>query len=177
MPDLLGTYVIALTVNNGSQTDTNTVTISTTDAPPTANAGANQTVAVGSNVTLNGTKSSDVNSQPLSYSWSFVTVPNGSAAFLSGIRSPTPSFIVDKAGSYIAGLVVNDGTLSSSQSTRYDHHWQYATGCSRHSYAADRYRERPRATGRVEVNRCGRQSPHIRVEFKHHAKRRKARQR
>ena len=117
VPDLLGTYIVALTVNNGSQTDTNTVTISTTDAPPTANAGAKQTVAVGSHVTLDGTKSSDVNSQPLSYSWSFVAIPNGSAAFLSGIRSPTPSFIADAAGSYIAGLVVNDGTLSSSQST------------------------------------------------------------
>ncbi len=116
-PDLVGTYVVALTVNNGSQTDTNTVTISTTDVPPAANAGANQTVAVGSLVTLNGTKSSDVNSQPLNYAWSFVTIPNGSAAALSSIRSPNPTFIADKAGSYIAGLVVNDGTLSSSQST------------------------------------------------------------
>ena len=88
VPDLLGTYVVALTVSNGSQSDTNTVTISTTDAPPTANAGANQTVALGSNVTLDGTKSSDVNSQPLSYSWSLSAIPNGSAAFLSGIRSP-----------------------------------------------------------------------------------------
>ena len=117
VPDLLGTYVVALTVNNGAQTDTNTVTISTIDAPPTANAGANQTVAVGSHVTLDGTRSFDVNSQPLSYSWSFVTIPNGSAAFLSGIRSPNPSFLADVAGSYIVGLVVNDGTLSSSQST------------------------------------------------------------
>jgi PKD domain len=117
VPDLLGTYVVALTVNNGYQSDTNAVTISTTDAPPTANAGANQTVAVGSHVTLDGTKSSDVNSQPLSYSWSFVTIPNGSGAFLSGIRSPNPSFLADMAGSYIVGLVVNDGTLSSSQST------------------------------------------------------------
>jgi hypothetical protein len=117
MPDLLGTYVIALTVNNGSQTDANTVTISTTDVPPTANAGSNQTMAVGSSVTLNGTKSSDVNNQPLSYSWSLLSVPNGSSAFLSAVRSPNPSFTVDKAGSYIAGLIVNDGTLSSSQST------------------------------------------------------------
>ena len=117
VPDLLGTYVVALSVNNGSLANTNTVTIGTTDVPPTANAGANQTVAVGSFVTLNGTKSTDVNGQSLNYSWSFVTVPNGSAASLSGIRSPTPSFTADKAGSYIAGLVVNDGTLSSAQST------------------------------------------------------------
>ncbi len=117
VPDLLGTYVVALTVNNGSQTDTNTVTISTTDAPPTANAGANQTVAVGSHVILDGTKSSDVNGQPLSYFWSLVSIPNGSAAFLSGARSSAPSFTADKAGSYILGLVVDDGTLTSSQST------------------------------------------------------------
>ncbi len=116
-PDMIGTYVIALTVSNGSQTDTNTATISTTDAPPTANAGSSQTVAVGATVTLNGTQSFDVNNQPLSYTWSLISIPPGSTAVLFGRRSPTATFFVDKPGSYIAGLVVNDGTLNSPLAT------------------------------------------------------------
>src|SRR6202007_1828550 len=42
-PDFVGSYTIALTVSNGSQSATSTVIISTTDVPPTANAGPNQT--------------------------------------------------------------------------------------------------------------------------------------
>ncbi len=117
VPDLVGTYVIALTVSNGFQSDTNTLTISTTDIPPTANAGPGQTVSVNATVHLDGTKSTDANGQPLSYSWSFVTIPNGSAAFLSNSRSPIPTFTADVTGSWIVGLVVNDGTLSSAQAT------------------------------------------------------------
>jgi hypothetical protein len=117
VPDLIGTYVVSLTVSNGSQSDTNTVTISTTDVPPVANPGPNQTVTVGAIVMLDGTKSTDVNGQPLSYLWSLVTTPNGSAAVISSPRSPTPSFTADVAGTYIVGLVVNDGTLSSAKST------------------------------------------------------------
>lgn len=115
--DVIGTYVIALTVSNGFQIDSNTVTISTTDAPPMASTGPNQSVAVGSLVTLDGTKSLDFNRQPLTYSWSFVAIPPRSAAVLFGLRSPTPSFIADTTGSYIVGLVVNDGSLSSALST------------------------------------------------------------
>ena len=117
VPDLIGTYVVDLTVSNGSQSDTNTVIISTTDVPPTANPGTNQTVAVGAVVNLNGTKSSDVNGQPLTYFWTLISTPNGSNATLSSPRSPTPSFTLDVPGSYLVGLVVNDGTLSSAQAT------------------------------------------------------------
>jgi len=117
VPDVIGTYVVALTVSNGFQYDTNSVTITTTDAPPTAKPGPGQTVSVNSIVHLDGTKSTDANGQPLSYSWSFVTIPNGSAAFLSNPRSPIPTFTADVSGSWIVGLVVNDGTLNSSQAT------------------------------------------------------------
>lgn len=116
-PDLVGTYTIALTVSNGSQSTTATVIISTTDAPPTANAGPNQTVAVGSMVSLNGTKSFDLNSQPLTYTWSLITAPPNSAAMIFSLRSPVASFVADVSGTYIVGLVVNDGTLNSPIST------------------------------------------------------------
>jgi hypothetical protein len=116
-PDLVGTYTIALTVSNGSQSATATVIISTTDVPPTANAGPNQTVAVGSMVSLNGTKSFDLNSQPLAYTWSLISSPAKSAATIFSLRSPIASFAADVPGTYIVGLVVNDGTLNSAMST------------------------------------------------------------
>ena len=51
------------------------VTISTVNSPPVANAGPNQSVAVGSTVQLNGSNSSDVGRKPLTYSWNFVSIP------------------------------------------------------------------------------------------------------
>jgi hypothetical protein len=116
-PDFVGSYTIALTVSNGSQSATSTVIISTTDVPPTANAGPNQTAAVGSMVTLNGTKSFDLNNQPLAYTWSLISAPPKSAATIFSLRSPIASLAADVAGTYIVGLVVNDGTLNSTMST------------------------------------------------------------
>src|SRR5947209_1179571 len=58
--DAPGNYVVMLTVSNGSGSSTASVTISTVNTPPVANAGPNQTVAVGSTVILNGSGSSDV---------------------------------------------------------------------------------------------------------------------
>jgi hypothetical protein len=116
-PDLVGNYIIALTVSNGSKSATATVTISTTDIPPTANAGPNQTAAVGSTVTLNGTKSFDLNNQPLAYTWSLISAPPNSAAVIFSLRSPIASFVVDVSGTYIVGLIVNDGTFNSPMST------------------------------------------------------------
>jgi hypothetical protein len=116
-PDFVGAYTIALTVSNGSLSNTATVAISTTDAPPTASAGPNQTVAVGSMVSLNGTKSFDLNNQPLAYTWSLISAPPNSVATIFGLRSPIASLVADVPGTYIVGLVVNDGTLKSAMST------------------------------------------------------------
>jgi hypothetical protein len=43
--------------------------LSSVNSPPVANAGADQTVECGSSVTLNGSASTDVDGDPLSYSW------------------------------------------------------------------------------------------------------------
>src|SRR6185369_9564173 len=77
-----GTYIVALTVSNGFGSDTATLAISTTNSPPVADAGPNQTVAVGSTVTLNGGGSSDVDGNALTYSWTLVSRPTGSVAAL-----------------------------------------------------------------------------------------------
>jgi N-acetylneuraminic acid mutarotase len=78
--------------------------------PPTAAAGPDQTVRPGSLVHLDGSASSDdVTAGPnLVFSWTLTSVPAGSAAVLSGGATPTPSFLADRPGTYIAELVVTD---------------------------------------------------------------------
>jgi hypothetical protein len=115
--DVAGNYVISLTVSNGGGSDTATVTVSTTNTPPVANAGANRTVSLGAVVTLNGSGSSDVDGDPLTYSWTMITRPFGSTAVLLAPTSMTPVFTVDKPGSYTIQLIVNDGKVDSAPST------------------------------------------------------------
>ncbi len=115
--DRAGSYVIALTVNNGVGTDTASVTVSTGNTAPVANAGPNQSVAVGALVTLDGSLSSDVDGNQLTYLWTITGRPTGSTAALSSTTAVKPTFTADRAGSYSATLVVNDGTLSSNTAT------------------------------------------------------------
>lgn len=83
---------------------------------PLANAGANQKVAVGSVVALDGSASSDGYGKTLKYTWTLTSKPNGSSAILSDATAARPTFTVDMAGSYAANLVVNDGVLNSMSS-------------------------------------------------------------
>ena len=118
--DIPGNYIVNLTVDNGTAQDTRSVKISTVNSPPVAKAGPNQSVAVGSTVNLNGSGSFDVDGDPLTYTWTFVSVPAGSHAVSDGIgsfRSVNAFFVPDVAGTYIVQLVVNDGKADSAAST------------------------------------------------------------
>lgn len=81
---------------------------------PTANAGADQTVSVGTLVTLNGSASSDPDGDPLSFQGSFVARSAGSTATLTSATTVSPAFTVDAPGEYRLRLVVSDGQLSST---------------------------------------------------------------
>ncbi len=87
------------------------------DLPPTANAGSPQTWPVGTTVYLDGTGSSDPDGDLLTYNWSFFSTPLGSAATLTPPTSSQPSFVIDKSGTYMAQLIVNDGFLDSQPAT------------------------------------------------------------
>lgn len=50
---------------------------------PVANAGSAQSILTGAVVTLNGSASTDANSDPLTYAWTLTSKPVGSAAVLS----------------------------------------------------------------------------------------------
>ena len=111
--DVAGTYVIQLTVSNGLESSSASVTVST-EIPPVANPGPNQSVALNAVVTLNGSASTDSNGNTLTYSWQFTSVPTGSTTTLNGANTVNPTFTVDKPGKYVVQLVVNDGVANSS---------------------------------------------------------------
>ncbi len=113
-----GNYTVQLVVNDGYHFSApNQVIISTQDSAPVANAGQSQTVPTNTLVKLNGSGSTDVDGQPLTYAWSFVTVPTGSHAVLNNPTSVNPTFTTDKKGTYVVQLIVNDGQLNSAPAT------------------------------------------------------------
>ena len=114
--DLAGNYVLSLVVNDGkkdSAVASVSVTATTANAAPVANAGSNQSVTIGATVTLDGTASSDANHDSLTYKWALQSKPNNSSATLSSLTSAKPTFKADLAGTYVATLVVNDGKANS----------------------------------------------------------------
>jgi hypothetical protein len=74
-------------------------------------------VGTGQPVTLDGTGSTDADGNPLTFRWSFTFRPLGSTATLSGPTLSNPTFVPDKAGTYVAQLIVNDGTVDSAPAT------------------------------------------------------------
>ncbi|MBL3616339.1 MAG: putative Ig domain-containing protein [gamma proteobacterium endosymbiont of Lamellibrachia anaximandri] len=114
IPDVPGDYLGQLIVNDGvTDSAPDTVKISTINSAPVADAGPDQTSSVGGVVTLDGSGSSDVDGDVLTYSWAFTSKPAGSSASLSDPGALSPAFVIDLPGTYVVGLVVNDGTLDS----------------------------------------------------------------
>jgi len=116
--DVSGDYVAQLIVNDGKVDSVpDTVTISTSNSKPIANAGANQAPKLGDTVTLDGSASSDVDNDTLTFQWSFLLVPPGSVAKLSDTTAVNPSFTIDLSGDYVVQLIVNDGMVNSDPDT------------------------------------------------------------
>jgi len=114
--DRPGTYVVQLVVKDGALVSApDQVTISTSNTAPVSNAGPDRQVAPGSFVQLNGTASSDIDGNRITYAWTLKR-PSGSTAAFDDKTSPMPTFKADKAGSYTATLKVSDGLLSASDS-------------------------------------------------------------
>lgn len=84
---------------------------------PVANAGLAQSLFVGALATLDGSKSTDADSDTLTYKWELSSKPAGSNAVLISATALKPTFTPDLAGEYIASLVVNDGKADSAAST------------------------------------------------------------
>ena len=116
--DLYGDYFVQLIVSDVTMdSGPDTVTISTSNSAPVANAGADETKLFGDTVILDGSASSDVDGDELKYRWSFLLVPPGSMAILSNPTVVDPTFVMDLPGDYVLQLIVNDGTEDSDPDT------------------------------------------------------------
>ncbi len=104
-----------LEVSDGVDTDTASVSITVANQPPVAEAGADQNSTLGSTVILDGTGSSDPESSPLTYAWSFVTGPT--PVTLADPTTPVQSVTLPGTvgGVFVFALVVNDGQLDSAE--------------------------------------------------------------
>src|SRR5438309_11640993 len=87
-------------------------------ASPIAQATAQQMVVnTGNVVRLDGSASKDPQGRTLFYEWSFVSIPQGSAASLRDADRALPSFMADIAGDYVIQLVVSNGVVKSQAVT------------------------------------------------------------
>lgn len=106
-------------VDDGSVTETDRMTVTVTDsnASPSADAGPDRTVRAGTTVTLDATGSTDPDGDSLSYAW---TQSKGPSVTLSGSDTAEPSFEAPELGTetdFVFQVVVDDGTRSATDTT------------------------------------------------------------
>jgi hypothetical protein len=119
-PDVAGTYTVDLSVTDGEfSTPSERVSVEAVGEAvvPTADAGPDQSVAVGDEVTLDASASTHPQDAQLTYAWSVEARPDESTAELDDPTAQRPSFVADAAGDFIIGLVVSDGTRDSDMDT------------------------------------------------------------
>jgi hypothetical protein len=114
--DLPGDYRLALTVTDqsGLSSAPSTVTVSTTNSAPAADAGDPQTVPLGTSVTLAGAATDPDGDSIASWHWTMTSKPEHSHATLANSDSSTPTFVADAPGEYVLQLVVKDQWGSAS---------------------------------------------------------------
>ena len=111
-----GTYAFTvwLVGVDGGESNRLSGSIEIEGARPVAHAGGHQNVVTGTVVTLDGSRSSDANGDPLTYAWTLSSVPAGGSATLAGATTVRPTFTADVPGTYVFTLVVSDGQLDSA---------------------------------------------------------------
>ncbi len=125
-PEVAGdaTLTFALTVDDGSASDSDSVNVTVEDLgsnlPPTADAGFDQTVDEGTPVSLDGSGSLDPEDQPLAFGWVQISGPS---VTLSDPNAVEPSFFAPQVSENLLlrfRLTVSDGEFSDSDSVDVD---------------------------------------------------------
>ncbi len=111
-----GRYTMEVAVSDGEFGDVERFEISVeppyVNQPPAAEAGPNRTVAKGANVYLDGSLSSDPETDPLTYQWTQVS---GTRRPIAYSRTATPNFAAPyRDDTLLFKLTVSDGDYSSS---------------------------------------------------------------
>ncbi|MGB2581482.1 MAG: PKD domain-containing protein [Thermoplasmata archaeon] len=109
----VGDIVVTLTVEDAAgNNDTDELTVTVLDATdPVADAGPDQSVEAGEEVTFDGIDSSD---NVLVVSWTWTFVEDGGDVILTGV-SPTHTF--DNSGEFVVTLTVEDAVGNSDEDT------------------------------------------------------------
>jgi len=108
--DATGSYVVELVVTDegGLASDADQVEISSDNMAPTAAAGDDRLVVVGSSLWLDGSGSSDPEADALTYDWAIASAPEGSSAAISTPDMQTAGLTPDVEGVYQVTLTVSD---------------------------------------------------------------------
>ncbi len=122
IPDVSGTYIMQLRVDDGSCTsapDYLTLLADSGNLPPVANAGESivLTPCAPTEVVLDGSASYDPEGQPLNFHWELTSVPKSSAvtnAVLEGRYTANPRFNWDVPGIYTLRVTADDGQNTSA---------------------------------------------------------------
>lgn len=119
IPDIDGTYLVRLIVNDGfSDSAEARVRIvadtPSTNSPPIADAGPHSVVFVNEFAFLDGTLSSDADGDELTYLWTPISVPDNTQAVLIGSTEKVAYFTPDVVGFYSFELTVSDGINEST---------------------------------------------------------------
>jgi hypothetical protein len=115
VPDVPGGYLVSLVVTDNDRLKSlqDTVVIDTVNSMPLAVATADPTGTVSVPVNLSAAQSSDADGDTLSYRWSLLTAPAGSAATIAGPDQPAANLTPDQNGTYVFQLIADDGIAQS----------------------------------------------------------------
>ena len=122
-PDVAGTYIIDLQVEDDkgavSATDMIVITVEP-GTSPVANAGPDLDGVVGSAISFDGSSSYDPLGRTLTYTWTLSGAPSHStASALTGADQAIASLTPDVGGRYVVSLVVNNGMVDSKPDVAY----------------------------------------------------------
>ncbi|MFK8029447.1 MAG: PKD domain-containing protein [Gammaproteobacteria bacterium] len=116
--DREGDYRIELKVNDQAGSGTGSeLTLSTYNSAPVANAGRARVVGPNSDIVFDSSRSSDYDSDALSYHWSVLSAPQESKASFNNANVDNPTFTVGGDGLYLVQLMVDDGVNLSNPVT------------------------------------------------------------